>query len=168
MTTMSSYVKLIAILTSFSIFPSAVLAQSWIIGAGYSDFVEDNPEDSVNLLFEVHSASFYQRGKFELSYGGTVDINETGEYFVGAGLSGVFKLKQNYFLEGSILPGYYYSSDQKNSLGSDFIIRSLLGVGLTLSSGNTISYAITHKSNAASSQFNPGVNSFLLRYRRQF
>ncbi|CUH50164.1 Lipid A 3-O-deacylase (PagL) [Ruegeria atlantica] len=66
------------------------------------------------------------------------------------------------------MPGYFSKSEELNDLGGSFQIRSLLGVGYTLNSGNKVSVAITHKSNASTQQENPGVNSVLLRYHLAF
>ena len=66
------------------------------------------------------------------------------------------------------MPGAFFEGESRNDLGSEFEIRSLIGVGYRLDNGDSISLAVTHKSNASTSSFNPGVNAVLLRYHRSF
>jgi hypothetical protein len=99
---------------------------------------------------------------------GVATIYTGGTSFIGVGLSGRWKLKRNLFIEGSVAPGYYNESGLATSLGSSFEIRSLLGLGLKLKSGDRISIAVTHKSNASTASRNPGVNSLLIRYNHAF
>ena len=66
------------------------------------------------------------------------------------------------------MPGYYNASNDLNDLGGDFQIRSLLGLGYNLNNGNSVSVALTHKSNASTNDENPGVNALLVRYHLGF
>jgi len=143
-------------------------AQEWVLGLGYADFSSNASSDTGLIAFELHAAPFYERGAFELGWAGALVGHSTGDVFLGAGLAGMLNLKRGWFLEGSVMPGYYHASTPQNGLGSDFEIRSLLGVGFTLNSGDRVSLAISHKSNASTSAVNPGVNSIELRLRRKF
>jgi hypothetical protein len=143
-------------------------AQEWVLGLGYADFSSGTSKDTGLIAFEVHAEPFYERGAFELSLAGALVGHSSGDVFAGVGLSGLLALEGRWFIEGSVMPGYYRASTPQNGLGSDFEIRSLLGIGYTLKSGDRVSLAITHKSNAATSAVNPGVNAIELRLRRKF
>jgi lipid A 3-O-deacylase len=143
-------------------------AQEWVLGLGYADFSSVTSEDQGMLDLEVHAIPFYESGRFQASWAGAVSVHFNGDFFIGAGLAGLLALKGGWFLEGSVMPGYYRPSTPLNTLGSDFEIRSLLGVGYTLKSGDRVSLAFTHKSNAATSSVNPGVNAVEVRLRKQF
>jgi len=120
------------------------------------------------VAFELHAEPFYQIGRFELGLAGSVVADAAGDLFVGAGLAGLYPLDRRWFIEASVLPGYYRASDPANRLGNDFEIRSLLGIGYTLDSGNSLSLAIAHISNASTAPVNPGANGIQLRWRRRF
>lgn len=145
-----------------------VQAQEWVLGLGYADFSNGASEDQGLIDLELHAVPFYESGRFQAGWAGAVSVHFNGDFFVGAGLAGMLTFKGGWFLEGSVMPGYYRPSTPLNDLGSDFEIRSLLGVGYTLNSGDRVSLALTHKSNAATSSVNPGVNSIELRLRKQF
>lgn len=91
-----------------------------------------------------------------------------GDAFTGAGLAGVYEFNDNYFLEGSVMPGSFHDSIKLNDLGGAFQIRSLLGVGYTFDSGNSLSLALVHSSNASTSTVNPGLNAAMIRMRHNF
>ncbi len=143
-------------------------AQEWVLGLGYADFSSVTSEDQGLIDFELHAAPFYENRRFQAGWAGAVSVHFNGDFFIGAGLAGTLAFKDGWFLEGSVLPGYYHPSTPLNDLGSDFEIRSLLGVGYTLKSGDRLSLAFTHKSNASTSSVNPGVNAVELRLRKQF
>jgi lipid A 3-O-deacylase len=81
---------------------------------------------------------------------------------------GTYQIDDRWFLETSVVPGIFLESVSRNNLGSKFEIRSLLGIGYLLNSGNRLSIALTHKSNAGTASRNPGVNSVLIRLHREF
>jgi len=137
-------------------------------GLGYADFSSSSSIDQALVVFELHAEPFYENGRFELGLAGSVAADSTGDLFVGAGLAGLYALDRRWFIEASVLPGYFRASDPENSLGSDFEIRSLLGIGYTLGSGSSLSLAIAHISNASTSSVNPGANGIQLRWRRRF
>ncbi|PCH66722.1 MAG: lipid A 3-O-deacylase [Rhodobacteraceae bacterium] len=143
-------------------------AQEWVLGLGYADFSNVKSEDQGMLDLEVHAIPFYERGRFQAGWAGAVSVHFNGDFFIGAGMSGMLALKGGWFLEGSVMPGYYHPSTPLNDLGSDFEIRSLMGVGYTLKSGDRLSLAFTHKSNGGTSSVNPGVNAVEVRLRKQF
>jgi hypothetical protein len=147
---------------------SSVQAQEWVIGAGYEDFSDPVSIDQGILTFEYHFEPYHTRERFSAGFAGTLSVDGEGDVFAGVGFAGVYKLKDGWFLEGSVMPGAYFESTEENDLGSRFEIRSLIGVGYTLESGNKISLAATHKSNASTADTNPGVNALLIRFRSAF
>lgn len=143
-------------------------AQSIILGAGFADFSNSNSEDQALLSLEYQHRPFHQATRFSASWGAALSIDEDGDTHIGAGLIGLYAFNQRWFVEGSVMPGYFNASNDRNDLGGSFQIRSLLGLGYTLDGGNRISLAITHKSNASTQEDNPGVNAVLLRYHFGF
>lgn len=143
-------------------------AQEWVLGAGYADFSNSLSMDDALISFELHGEPFYETDRFELGLAGAAVGHMTGDVFVGVGLAGLFELDKHWFIEGSIMPGYYRASSPQNNLGSDFEIRSLLGIGFTFKSGDRLSLALAHISNASTSSVNPGVDSLQIRLRRRF
>jgi hypothetical protein len=143
-------------------------AQSIILGAGYADYSSSNSEDLGIISLEYQHRPFHEATRFSATWGGTVSVTEDGDTHVGAGLIGIYTFADRWFVEGSVMPGYYDESNARNDLGGSFQIRSLLGIGYTLDSGNKVSVAVTHKSNASTQEDNPGVNALLVRYHFAF
>lgn len=161
---MKAPLTLIALLA----FASTAQAQSVIVGAGYADYSDSQSVDQAIFSLEYQHKPFHQATRFSATWGGAVSVDEDGDTHVGLGLIGVYTFAERWFIEGSVMPGYYDESDALNDLGGSFQIRSLLGVGYTLNSNNKVSVAITHKSNASTQEENPGVNAVLLRYHHAF
>ncbi|NVO57125.1 acyloxyacyl hydrolase [Rhodobacteraceae bacterium B1Z28] len=143
-------------------------AQSVIFGAGYADFSNSDSDDLAIFSLEYQHKPFHQATRFGATWGAALSVDEDGNTHIGAGLIGIYSLSDRWFVEGSVMPGYFNASDNDNDLGGEFQIRSLLGLGYTLDSGNKVSMAITHKSNASTQDDNPGVNTLLLRYHYAF
>ncbi|MBO9444278.1 acyloxyacyl hydrolase [Ruegeria sp. R14_0] len=143
-------------------------AQSVVFGAGYADFSDSNSKDQAVFAVEYQHRPFYEATRLSATWGGALTVDESGDVHVGAGLIGIYSFADRWFVEGSVMPGYFSESEELNDLGGSFQIRSLIGVGYTLNNGNKISLAITHKSNASTQEENPGVNSALLRYHLAF
>jgi len=147
---------------------TAAQAQSIVFGAGYADFSDDEAEDQAIFSLEYQHRPFYEAERVSATWGGALTVDEAGDVHVGVGLIGFYTFADRWFLEGSVMPGYFSESEQLNDLGGEFQIRSLFAVGYTLDSGNRVSLAITHKSNASTQDDNPGVNSLFLRYHYAF
>lgn len=143
-------------------------AQSVVIGVGYTDFGASAADDQAVLSLEYHHTPFYRADRLAIGLGGALSLHEDGGTDLGLGIVGTYDLDRNWFLEASVMPGVYWERGIGNDLGGDFQIRSLLGVGYTFESGNSVSLAATHISNAGTSNFNPGANSLLLRYQIAF
>ncbi len=152
----------------FLTFASAAQAQSIIVGAGYADFSDSASADQAIFSLEYHHRPFHQAERFSATWGAAISSDKDGDSHIGVGLIGTYTFGDRWFLEGSVMPGYYNESLALNDLGGSFQIRSLLGLGYRLNGGNDVSIAITHKSNASTQEENPGVNALLLRYHFNF
>jgi opacity protein-like surface antigen len=147
---------------------AAAQAQSLIVGVGYADFSFYKGEDQALFALDYHHTPFHKATRFSAGWGGTLSADASGDTHIGAGLYGVYQLGQSWFLEGSVMPGAYFEGESRNDLGSNFQIRSLFGVGYTFDSGNKLSLSVSHKSNAGTEDFNPGVNEAMIRYHFAF
>lgn len=139
-------------------------AQSWVAGAGFSDFSDSLSEDTAILSAEYHFTPFYTRERLSAGWGAALSVFGTGDVHLGGGITGTYLLGGDWFLEGSVMPGVYVENETLNDLGSAFEIRSLIAVGHRFENGQAVSLALTHKSNASTAAENPGVNSLLVRW----
>ncbi len=150
------------------VLPSATSAQEWILGAGFADFSRQGAVDGAILSLEYHHTPFYTRGRLDIGWAGAAVVHDTGDAFLGVGLTGRYALDANWFIDATVLPGVFVENEALNNLGSAFEIRSLLGIGYRFDNGAALSLALTHKSNASTAPINPGVNSILLRWHFAF
>lgn len=153
---------LAAALSAAMALPAA--AQEVTLGLGYSDYHRDAAEDGAMFAVDYLHAPFYERGRLSARFGAALEVQEAGDLFAGVGISGVFDLNNDWFIESSLMPGAYHESSDANDLGSAFEIRTLLAVGKRFHSGKAVSLAFSHKSNASTADDNPGVNSVSLRW----
>ncbi|SLN25098.1 Lipid A 3-O-deacylase (PagL) [Falsiruegeria litorea R37] len=161
--------KHLAVALSLAMSTAAPLhAQSLILGLGYADFEFADSSDQALASIEYQHAPFHQRERFSAAFAGAASIHANGDVHLGVGIAAEYKLNQHWFIEASVLPGAFIEADSNNDLGSKFEVRSLLGLGYRFERGDALSLAITHKSNASVSSFNPGVNAVLLRYHVAF
>ncbi|MGI9367233.1 MAG: acyloxyacyl hydrolase [Ruegeria sp.] len=147
---------------------TAVHSQTLILGAGYADYSDSSSEDQAIISVEYQHNPFHEATRFSATWGGVATVDADGDFHLGLGLIGFYTFADRWFLEGSIMPGYYHAGNDLNDLGGDFQIRSLLGLGYTLNNGNKLSLAASHKSNASTEDDNPGVNELQLRYHIAF
>ncbi len=139
-------------------------AQEISIGLGYSEFSRPGAENSAVISLDYRHRPFYEKGRFSAGFGAALDVQETGDLFVGAGIAGKWALQNQWFIDASILPGAYFENVSLNDLGSTFEIRSMIGFGRSFANGTALSLSLSHKSNASTAAINPGVNSFHLRW----
>lgn len=157
------------VIAVFTLFAATVAqAQSVIFGAGYADYSNSSGDDQAIFSLEYQHRPFHEATRFSATWGSALSVTADGDTHLGIGLVGFYTFANRWFVEGSVMPGYYDESNSDNDLGGEFQIRSLLGVGYTLESGNKVSLAVTHKSNASTQDDNPGVNALLLRYHYAF
>lgn len=143
-------------------------AQQIVLGAGYADFSHDRSDDQPALSLEYHLQPFYEATRLHAGFAGALSAHTNGDVHLGIGLAATYWLAPRWFVEASVMPGAYFESEPANTLGSRFQIRSLLGLGYGFENGNRLSLAITHKSNASTTDFNPGLNTALIRFHRPF
>ncbi len=144
------------------LFASAATAGDFVVGLGPTDF----DDTSVNALeLEYHTDPIWNFRIADVSVGGAAIIYDEGSFFVGAGVSAVRSLKNNWFIEASFMPGYYDNNEPETDLGNDLEFRSMIGFGREFSNGTRVSLGVSHISNASLGDSNPGVNTLTLRFR---
>lgn len=143
-------------------------AREFVIGGGYTDFSNDDSQNSGLISLEYHHDPFFERGRFALHWTGGVTVDFQGDTHVGLGLAGTYDLSERWFLEGSVMPGAYFEGETRNKMGGNFQFRSLLGIGYELNSGDKLSLAIAHISNASTNDYNPGMNMVQMRWLHPF
>lgn len=143
-------------------------AESLIFGLGYTRYSDDSADDFTLFSVEYQVDPFKSVGRWDFGLAGALSIDANGDGHLGLGLYTIYNLQKQWFIEGSVMPGVYSNGSDGNWLGGHFQIRSLLAVGYDLDDRNSISLAATHISNASTTEFNPGVNSVLLRWHRRF
>lgn len=144
--------------------PMPAVAGDLVLGLGYADYNE--PAAVVTL--EVHSRPRWQFAGADWSLAAAISSDTEGDFFVGVGPAGLWQLRDRWFVEASVMPGYFSEGTDANDLGSEFEIRSLVGIGRKVSDEVSLSLAISHKSNAATAERNPGVDELSVRLRRSF
>lgn len=161
-------IRTLALATALALLPLAAAAADVVVGLGYSDFSDPAADDSAILELELHSNPLWHFVGADWSLAGAVVAHAEGDVFVGVGPAALWPLGNRWFVEASVMPGYFEEAGGANSLGSDFEIRSLLGIGRRINDRLSLSLAASHKSNANTSSRNPGVNSLGLRARWAF
>lgn len=140
-------------------------ADAWIFGLGINDFTELSNDDRVVVGVEYQTDPFSNWFGADMTFAFAADAHSNGDYWVGAGIAGVYPLQDRWFAEFSVMPGYYDYDSPTTDIGSEFEIRSLIGLGRQISDNTALSVAVTHKSNAGTSDTNPGLNAVMLRLR---
>lgn len=161
-------IRSLALAALLALPPLAAPATDAVIGLGYADFSDDAAVDSAILELELHSNPFGRFAGADWSIAGAIVAHSEGDFFVGIGPAAIWSLRNRWFVEASVMPGYFDNAVAANLLGSDFEIRSLLGVGRQISDRLSLSLAVSHKSNADISDRNPGANAVSLRSRWSF
>ena len=146
----------------------AAMAEAWIFGVGVNDFTELSTKDRAIGSIEYQTDSVTQIWGVDTSLAVAASFHASRDIWAGFGLAAFYPLQNKWFVEGSVMPGFYFHEDPSNDLGSRFEIRSLIGIGRQISDSTALSVAITHKSNAGTSDVNPGVNALLVRLRYAF
>lgn len=148
---------------------SSLHAQEVVVGLGYTSFNDDAAEDGAALELEYHAAPRWKLGGGDVYFAAAAMVDDPGDYFIGAGLGAEFPLGDaGWFLQGSVMPGYYNASGTDNDLGEDLEFRSSISLGYRLQSGWAVSAAATHMSNAGLGDANPGVLIATVRVGRSF
>lgn len=142
-----------------------VAAQEWVVGLSGWHL---RSGAAAAIVAEVHGRPRWQLGRVQVGLGAAAGADSDGNAWAGAGLVAEAPLGGAWFAEASVMPGIYHARTAAADLGSDFEIRSLLGVGYRLRGGSALSLAAGHLSNASIGDMNPGTNGLSLRFHRQF
>lgn len=160
--------KLLAPIAAAILIATPVASQQLVVGLGYADFSDGAGNDTVELDIEYHFDPFRDFGRWTLTAGGVLTVDQEGDAFLGAGISSVYDFNEKWFAEFSFMPGLYTDGDRRNDLGNTLEFRSLLAVGRKVTDTAAISLALQHKSNGGLGDDNPGVNTLSLRYHYNF
>ena len=113
---------LIALVSCVAVTP--LDAQELVVGLGYTSFNKDVAEDGAALELEYHFAPRWKLGNGDVYLAAAAMVDDPGDYFIGAGLGADFPLGDaGWFVQGSVMPGYYNASDANNDLGDDLAER---------------------------------------------
>lgn len=152
-----------------ALLPAApVAAQELLIGVGYAAFNAESARDGGILASEYHAAPFGRFLGADATLAAAADITTSGDAFLGLGVAARWPLGQRWFIDASVLPGYYSEGNDSNRLGGHFQFRSTLGVGRRFGDAGALSLAISHKSNAETQERNPGLETLMLRWHVSF
>lgn len=143
--------------------PTTAISQELTIGPGATDYPAAGTDSGI-LSFEYRHSPFYQQGIFSAAFAANISTTEESDLFAGAGVALRWSWDGGWFVDFSLMPGYYDEGLPGNDLGSDLEFRSLLGLGYQFQSGQSVSLAVTHKSNASLDNVNPGADAVLLRW----
>ncbi len=147
---------------------SQACASEWVVGLSYADFSRDDSRNTATLTLELRATPLWAIGNTDIGLAGAVMVDHVGNLWAGVGVSAVTPIAQRWFVETSVMPGFYDEGVRDNDLGDAFEIRSLIGVGYALNADFRVSIASDHRSNAGVGDRNPGVNSFGLRLSSAF
>ncbi|QPH55918.1 acyloxyacyl hydrolase [Pontivivens ytuae] len=143
---------------------SPAFSQSLFVGVGADSIGEGDDDDAELLLsLEYRAIPIFALGRVGFEPIVTGEVDAEGDVFVGAGLLARAPIGNPVTVTLSVAPGYYNEGDGQD-LGGPFEIRSQIGLAYRFVSGNEISIAYQHKSNAGIYDENPGVDSVLVSY----
>ncbi|MFT4706343.1 MAG: hypothetical protein ACJAXK_002730 [Yoonia sp.] len=101
-------------------------------------------------------------GPFQPTIGASV--TDLGDVWVGAGAKWTTQslIDGPFFIEASLMPGYYTQGDGPH-IGGSLQFRSSLGAGFAFDNGMTLLASYDHRSNADTQDINPGLETIALR-----
>lgn len=140
-------------------------AQEWVASLSGWDL---RSGANAAMMLEMHGKPRWDYGWVQLGLGAALGGDTDGSAWIGGGVVAEAPLSNHWFVEASVMPGYYHAATPEAELGSDFEVRSLLGLGYRFDSGSALSVGAGHLSNASIGNMNPGANGILLRCHRRF
>ncbi len=156
-------VKIAACLLAAAL-PASAISQELVLGVGHTDYAAAAGEDTEILSLAYRYNPFFEGDVFSASLGANASITGESDFFIGAGVWLRWGWDSGWFVDFSLMPGYYDEGTPGNDLGYDLEFRSLLGLGYQFDGGQSVSLAYTHKSNASLGNTNPGADTVLLRW----
>lgn len=146
----------------------SALGGNAIVGVGGDDVLNETNTQSVAVNLEYHFDPWVERSSFRLNPALALHYDGDGDLWIGAGLGIEKDLNRSWFLEGSLMGGYYDAASGGTHLGNELVFRTLVGIGRRLDARRAISLSIDHKSNRDLGDINPGSETLLVRYRLAF
>lgn len=143
--------------------PAAATSQELTLGIGATDYPAGGVDSGIFSLEYRHSP-FFERSAFSAAIAANISSTEESDVFAGIGVGLRWAWTSGWFVDFSMMPGYYDAGVPGNDLGTDLEFRSLLGLGYQFDTGQSVSLAVTHKSNASLDDVNPGADAILLRW----
>ena len=129
----------------------------WIAG-----LTTDTDTNGIGAVVEYHWQEFANAGGFTGNIAVAGRLDEDGDAWAGAGIAGKYRIGNQFFLEGSFMPGFYHAGDTE--LGGSLHFRSLIGAGFDINENMAISLTIDHMSNGSTQTLNPGSDAVTLRF----
>ena len=146
---------------------SQVMAEDLTFGIGSANIGNSAP-GSPTFQIEYHSDPIWEFERVRVSAAVALQAEGNSTFYVGGGLSTIWNFAESWFVEGSLLAGYYDEGRDGVDLGSDLQFRSLVGIGYHLPNKSSVSFALDHLSNAGFDRINPGRESVTIRYSIPF
>ena len=144
---------------------SAPLQAAEIVGGIGADGVRGEPHFSAGL--EVRTDPLWSRSRFGVGLGAAFDVDN--DFWAGAGPVAFVTLTPRWRLEASVMLGSYVEGDGGDDLGTDFpIFRSQVAASYALTERWRLGASVSHKSNARTSDYNPGVETIFVTATRRF
>ena len=133
---------------------------------GMFDFSDDKQAAGVLGIQHQNEELFRKSflGKLSPITGGFLTENQAYYFYTGAQAEYDFGL---FTITPSFAPGYYNSGDGKD-LGSVLEFKSEIQMSLNLSDSTEFGMSYNHISNASLGDKNPGANSYMLNFLKQF
>lgn len=141
--------------------PSAACADEVIIG-GATDY--DTGGAGLQIEYNFGDLPAGQRWAGGWTALARADLD--GDAFIGVGVMGRRRVGERLFLDVAFTPGAYHAGE--TDLGSVLMFRSSASIGYDLTDTSFLSFGIDHYSNADIVDWNPGAESYFLRYGRRF
>lgn len=158
-----------------AIYSSLVLSLLWtsanagsVVFAVGVEALDRGDSQSGTFAIEYKTLPFYRFGSLTTGFTTASRAEEDGDFFLGGGIVGEWRMTSSWFVELSVLPGYYESGENGTELGGNFQFRSLLGFGYTMRNNSSISLAVDHLSNSSIDEVNPGTESIAIRFEQRF
>ena len=133
---------------------------------GMFDFSDDKQAAGVLGIQHQNDDLFRKSflGRLSPVTGGFLTKNNAFYFYTGAQAEYDFGL---FTITPSFAPGYYNSGDGKD-LGSALEFKSEIQMSLNLSDSTEFGMSYNHMSNASLGDKNPGANSYMLNFLKQF
>ncbi|WP_138468482.1 hypothetical protein [Poseidonocella sp. HB161398] len=120
------------------------MAGEAVFGLGQSDPGSARDDRDLSVSADLRSNTLGEIGPVGIRLGGGAVLDGIDDLWVGAGVTAEVPLGGAWFVEGSAMPGYYDFANGVNTK-DDLALRTRLGVGLRMPSGDAVSVAIDHR-----------------------